>query len=158
MACSFEQDGGVKPLPHRERTMSVSALPHGQTTDRTKKGKTLSRKQDERPFDPSKLKLPRSGLVQLLNHSHGRGRRISVSLGVIFPANFADAPVSDNPISFLIDIRARHNKQKIEDLQTNPACFSTNTITSHNRENLVACSVRVRYNSIAVTVVGAGFY
>jgi len=35
-------------------------------------------------------------------------------LGVISPANSADAPISDNPISFFIGIRARHNKKKPE--------------------------------------------
>ena len=73
---------------------------------------------------PPCLDGPRIPIANVLNHSHGRGRRISVSLGVISPANCADTPVSDNPISSFIDIRVRHNKQKIEDLHTDSSHFT----------------------------------
>jgi len=56
-----------------------------------------------------------------------------IFLGVISPASSADTPFSDNPISFVIEICSRHNKQKIEDLQANPACSSTNVIISRNQ-------------------------
>jgi hypothetical protein len=61
--------------------------------------------------------------------------------GVISSANCADAPISDNPISFFIETRFACNKRKTENLQTNPARFSTNAIIFHNRKK--SLSIRV---------------
>jgi len=72
------------------------------------------------------------------------GAGFQYPFGVISPANCSDAPVPDNRTSSLIEVRAGHNKQKMEDLQTNPACFSTNEIVSNKRKKTIACSVFVR--------------
>ena len=48
------------------------------------------------------------------------GAGFQYPLGVVSLANCADAPISDDPISFIIDIRVHHNKQELGDLQPVP--------------------------------------
>jgi hypothetical protein len=67
------------------------------------------------------------------------GAGFQYPFGVISPANCTDTPISDNPYlplyRFVYTTTSRNSRfTKIEELQTNPARFSTNEIVSNKRK------------------------